>query len=264
MGGCVSKGKYISALQQKALAESELGISKIDLGDARAGLVSQEALIAALRAEIGRLDNSVTTISSQNKNDQVQLGASLNKTQQLLNDNLAQLETAERQLQLLANYYSRKEARLQEVMSRLGSSLAGLPKAQANTKRSREAVLLHFGEGLFFIRNGSKLSEHGSMLVQKLAMALSDQADILVDVVAYPAVSAGTMKSWESASERANTLGYELVARYGLSPKQVSATGKQGEIIIIDGAPAESKQRKTVEILIRLDPVRYPLPTIID
>lgn len=260
--GCVSRGKYLSTLQQKSSAESELTITLLDFEDAKTSLKRQALLIDELRAEIKRLDSSVTDLSSQSKNDQVQLGASLNKAQKLLESNQTLLAIAEEQLGLFKGYYSAREARIQEVMRLLSSALTGLPTAQVSTEHSEGMINLKFGEGLFFTRNGSKLSDFGHSLMQKLALSLSDQSDLLVDVVAYPTVSAGTINAWNSASERANVIGHEFVARYGLSPKQVSATGKQGELIIIDGAPAESKQRKTVELVIRLNPSTYRMPLI--
>ncbi|MFK8056144.1 MAG: hypothetical protein AB8F78_08520 [Saprospiraceae bacterium] len=261
--GCVGKAKYYSTLQEQASAKSELGIVEMDLGDARAEIDRKEALIAGLRTEIGRLDDSVTDLSTQSASAQVQIGASLNKTQNHLDETQAKLADAQRQLSALKSYHSKRGQRLAEVERRLSSVISGLPSNQVSTARQGdESITLLFAEGLFFVKKGSIVSDYGQALTQSLASSLIGQSDLLVDVVAYPSLSAGTIKSWESASERANTIAFAFVSEFGLSPKQVSATGLQGEIVIIDGAPAESKQRKTVELVIRLNPSFYPLPAL--
>jgi len=259
---CVGKGKYYSALQEQASASSALGVVEVDLGDAQERLARQETIILALRKEIGRLDNSVVDLSTQNKNDQVQLGASLNKTQERLEEKEKRLSTVESQLSLFKSYHAKKRSRLRQVSSRMESWISILPTNQISINHDEGAITVKFSEGLFFERNGSNLSEFGKELSRKIAVSLSSQSDLLVDVIAYPSVSAGTMDSWQSASARANTIGFALVSMFGLSPKLVGATGKQGEIVVIDGAPAESKQRKTVELIVRLNPSLYPMPAI--
>lgn len=259
---CVSKGKYYSALQKQASASSALGVIEVDLGDANERLARQEAIILALRGEIAKLGNSVEDISSQNKHDQMQLGATLNRTQAHLEEKQQRLNQVEGELSLFKAYHSKRQGRLQQVSSHMNSWISSLPLHQVSILREEGAITVKFGEGLFFVRDGSQLSAYGSDLVRKIAVSLSGQSDLLVDILAYPTVAAGPLNAWSSASERANTIGFALVSTYGLSPKQVSAAGKQGEIVVIDGAPAESKQRRTVELIVRLDPSQYPMPIV--
>jgi len=261
--GCVGKAKYYDTLQQKASLQSELGMTEVDLKDARSEIDRQEALVRGLRMEIERLDGSVNDLSSQSKSAQIQIGASLNKVQQELDNAKVKLADSEKQLSAFKRYHSKREGRLVEVGNRLETITSNLPRNQVSTMRyNDEAVMLQFGEGLFFIKNSNKISDFGNALVQKLASSLSGQSDLLIEVVAYPAVPVGYIQGWESASQRANTLANCFVNEYGLSPKQVSSVAQQGEIVVIDGAPAESKQRKTVELMIRLNPVYYAMPRI--
>ena len=261
---CVSKGKYYAALQEKAVAKSELGNSSLDLKDARSEIERQEALILGLRQEIARLGTSVTDLSDERKSEQLQIGASLNKTQQELEEYHAMLALANKQLGTIKQSISARNTRLTGVAINLETALSNLPKSQFRIEQKDDNIVVQFEEGLFFIRNSDKLSDFGNGLILNLVSSLGGQKDLLFDLVAYPTISAGTMKSWQSASERANVIAFEFVSRYGLSPKQVSATGKQGEIVIIDGAPAESKQRKTVELIIRLNPLNYPMPKMVN
>jgi hypothetical protein len=260
--GCVSKGKYYDALQDEAAAKSELGISTIDLADARAQLLRQEALEEGLRSTIKQLDGTVEELTNQSRNDQKQIGASLNKSAVEVERYKQQLDITNRKLGVLKSFIDTRTNRLAEVSQRLNVAVASIPNRQVSTTQNYDVVTIRFDEGLFFQGKGDKLSDFGIGLLQKLTGALSDQTDLLVEVVAYPTVPAGTLKSWASASDRANFLASELAGEFGLSPKQVSASSRQGEVIIIDGAPAESKQRKTVELVIRLDPTRYPVPLV--
>ena len=260
--GCVSKGKYYDALQYGAAVKSELGISKIDLNDAHTELSRREALEEGLRSKIRQLNGNVSELTVQSKSDQKQIGASLNKSVVEIERYKQQLDITSQKLRILQDFIATRNSRLTEISQRLSVAVASIPSRQVSFVQNYEAVTYQFGEGLFFQGKGNKLSDFGTGLLQKLIGTLSGQRDILVEVVAYPTLPAGTLKSWSSASERANFLANELAGEYGLSPKQVSARSRQGEIVIIDGAPAESKQRKTIELVIRLDPNRYPMPVV--
>lgn len=260
--GCVGKGKYYDALQEKAAAQSELGIAEIDLSDARLELSRLDVLEESLRNKIKQLDEVINELSDQSKRDQRQIGASLNKTASEVVAYKQQLNAANQKLAILLDFHAQRSRRLSEISQRLNIALATLPASQMSSTRNYESLKLSFSEELFFLGKGNELSDFGIGSIQMLTGALSNQNDLLIEVVAYPVVSAGTIMSWSSASDRANLIASELVGEYGLSPKQVSATSRQGEIIIIDGAPAESKQRKTIELVIRLDPARYPLPDV--
>jgi len=245
-------------MQQEAAASSKIGIAAIDLKDAQSEIVRQEALILSLREEIAQMRTSAADFSAETKGEQQQIGASLNKTRQQLIEQGTRLDLAEKRLAAVRSFLSSKNSRLTQIAMNLEAALVNLPQAQHRLVQSDESISIQFDEGFFFIKDGYKLSDFGNALILDLVGSFTGQKDLLVEVVAYPTISPGSIESWQSASKRANVIAYELVSRYGLSPKQVSAAGKQGETIIIDGAPAESKQRRTVELSVRLNPLNYP------
>lgn len=170
-----------------------------------------------------------------------------------LSTSLAEREKKVRELeQVLAN----KDKAVQDLKNKISSALLNFKENDITVKVKNGKVYVSLAEQLLFGSGSIEVDSKGVSALQQLAKAIKDQKDINIlveghtDNVPISKKSAYMQDNWDLSVMRATSIT-KILTKAGVSPKQVTASGR-GEFVPLaenDTAANKQKNRRT-EIII--------------
>jgi len=283
----VTKKKYDDLLAQKVRMEADLAdrdssISKLnkDLADLQGQLgkmkedssargvdlrnTSQK--LASLEKEHAQLNSyykNLLTSSGKLNRDLAQqqeqllsIQQNLERTRQL-NDSLSNsLAEREKKVQELEQVLAKKDKAVQDLKNRISNALLNFKENDLTVQVKNGKVYVSLAEQLLFGSGSVEVDAKGVGALQQLAKAIKDQKDINIlieghtDNVPISKKSQYMNDNWDLSVMRATSIT-RILTKGGVSPKQVTASGR-GEFIPLaanDNASNKQKNRRT-EIII--------------
>lgn len=170
-----------------------------------------------------------------------------------LSTSLAEREKKVRELELvLAN----KDKAVQDLKNKISNALLNFKENDITVKVKNGKVYVSLAEQLLFGSGSIEVDSKGVSALQQLAKAIKDQKDINIlveghtDNVPISKKSAYMQDNWDLSVMRATSIT-KILTKAGVSPKQVTASGR-GEFVPLaenDTAANKQKNRRT-EIII--------------
>ena len=286
--GCiVSKKKFDDLLAQKVRADGDLAERTAKLDKANAELIEvNEALgklkndttnmgevlrstsqkLEGLNSEYDQLNayykNLLTSSGKLNRDLTLQteqllaIQDNLEKTRKL-NDSLSvNLEDRERKVKELEMVLANKDKAVQDLKNRISNALLNFKENDLTINIKNGKVYVSLTEQLLFGSGSVEVDSKGVTALQQLAKALKDQKDIHImveghtDNVPVSKKSTYMQDNWDLSVMRATSIT-KILTRGGVSPNQITASGKGEYSPLVSNTNAESKQKnRRTEIII--------------
>jgi len=283
----VTKKKYDDLLAQKVRTEADLADRTTQLDKANTDLASlSEELkklkedttalgidkrstakrLATLEKEHEQLNTyykNLLTSSGQTNRDMAQqkeqllaLQQNLEKTRRL-NDSLSvSLAEREKNVKELEVVLANKDKAVQDLKNKISNALLNFKENDITVKVKNGKVYVSLAEQLLFGSGSIEVDGKGVTALQQLAKAIKDQKDINImveghtDNVPVSKKSQYMQDNWDLSVMRATSIT-KILTKAGVSPKQITASGR-GEFVPLssnDTAQNKQKNRRT-EIII--------------
>lgn len=283
----VSKKKYDDLLAQKVKTEGDLMDKSTQLDKANTDLKdldeklrklkedtaelgidirSSRQKLSELEKEHGQLNtyykNLVTSSGKLNRDaaqQQEQLLAiqqSLDKTRKL-NDSLStSLAEREKKVAELEQVLSNKDKAVQDLKNKISNALLNFKESDLTIKVKNGKVYVSLAEQLLFGSGSIDVDSKGVTALQQLAKAVKDQKDINITVEGHTDNVPISKKSqymsdnWDLSVMRATSIT-KILTKAGVSPRQITASGKGEYSPLIDNTSPQNKQKnRRTEIII--------------
>ena len=173
------------------------------------------------------------------------------------NDSLSNsLAEREKKVQELEQVMANKDKAVQELRSRITNALLNFKENDITVKVKNGKVYVSLAEQLLFQSGSVEVDSKGVTALQQLAKAIKDQSDLNImveghtDNVPISKKSQYMNDNWDLSVMRATSIT-RILTRAGLSPQQITASGR-GEYSPLasnDNAQNKQKNRRT-EIII--------------
>lgn len=273
----VSKKKFDDMVAQKVRLEGDLADRDSTLAKANANLeelddrVKKLALdttslgqdVRSTSAKLAQMDKEYNQLNAYYKNlltssgklnrDMAQQQEQLLAIQQNLertrkmNDSLSvSLNEREKKVQELENIMAAKDQAVQKLKNSISNALLNFKENDLTVKVKNGKVYVSLAEQLLFASGSTTVDAKGVTALQQLAKAIKDQRDIHImveghtDNVPISKKSQYMEDNWDLSVMRATAIT-KILTKGGLSPKQITASGK-GEFSPL--APNDSQQNK--------------------
>ena len=290
LSSCVSKKKYDDLLAQKVRMEADLSDRNAELDQAHTDLADLNQKLRQLQEDTTNLGIDIRSTSKrltslEREHDQL----STNYKNLLTNSGRLNRDMAEQQKQLLAiqdnldrtrslndslsNSLSEREKKVKE----LEQVLANKDKAVQDLKNMISNALLNFKENdisvtvkngkvyvslaeqLLFGSGSIQVDQKGVSALQQLAKAIKNEKEINIlieghtDNVPISKKSAYMNDNWDLSVMRATSIT-RILTRAGVSPEQITASGRGEFSPLAPNTSAENKQKnRRTEIIITPD-----------
>lgn len=288
MSSCVvTKKKYDDMLAQKVKLEAELAERNAELERLQTQaaeldrqvkkLVEDTTLLAGdVQAKAERINQlskeydqlntyykNLLTSSGQLNRDLARQREQLLAIQQSLdrtkrtNDSLSlSLAEREKKVKELETILASKEKAVNDLRNRIQNALLGFKESDLTVNIKNGKVYVSLAEQLLFASGSTEVDPKGVNALQQLAKAIKDQHDINIlieghtDNVPISRKSQYMQDNWDLSVMRATAITRILV-RAGVSPKQITASGK-GEYspLAPNDSPANRQKNRRTEIII--------------
>jgi chemotaxis protein MotB len=290
LSSCVSKKKYDDLLAQKVRMEADLSDRNSELDQAHTDLADLNQKLRQLQEDTTNLGIDIRSTSTrlaglEREHDQL----STNYKNLLTNSGRLNRDMAEQQKQLLAiqenldrtrslndslsNSLSEREKKVKE----LEQVLANKDKAVQDLKNMISNALLNFKENdisvtvkngkvyvslaeqLLFGSGSVQVDQKGVAALQQLAKAIKNEKEINIlieghtDNVPISKKSAYMNDNWDLSVMRATSIT-RILTKAGVSPEQITASGRGEFSPLAPNTSAENKQKnRRTEIIITPD-----------
>jgi len=286
--GCiVSKKKYDDILAQKVKTEGELADKEKELETATAGLDSANAMLTQLKGDTLDLGEALRTNNQkladlnheydqlnayyrnllsnsgkmnrdlvENREQLLAIQENLERTRKL-NDSLsASLTEREKKVEELEKVLAAKDKAVRDLKNTISNALLGFKESDLTVKVKDGKVYVSLAEQLLFGSGSVEVDRKGVSALQQLAKAIKGQKDLQIfveghtDNVPVSKKSQYMQDNWDLSVMRATSI-VRILTDAGLSPKQITASGR-GEYVPLapnDNAQSRQKNRRT-EIII--------------
>lgn len=286
----VTKQKYDDLLAQKVKMEADLADKTTQLDKANADLASLDERsrkladdttnlrndVRATRSKLTELEKEYSQLNTYYKNllnssgklnrDMAQqqqqlltIQDNLDRTRRL-NDSLSNsLVEREKKVRELETVLANKDKAVNDLKNKISNALLGFKENDLTVNVKNGKVYVSLAEQLLFASGSTEVDAKGVSALQQLARALKDQKDIHVmveghtDNVPISKKSQYMQDNWDLSVMRATAIT-RILTKAGVSPKQVTASGK-GEYMPLaanDSQQSKQKNRRT-EIIITPD-----------
>ncbi|MFZ1808741.1 MAG: OmpA family protein [Cyclobacteriaceae bacterium] len=283
----VSKKKFDDLLAQKVKADGELADTstkldkateeladlnttldqlKSDTTDMGAVLRSTAQKLEGLNTEYDQLNayykNLLNSSGKLNRDltlQQEQLLAIQDNLERIrsLNDSLSiSLEERERKVKELEQVLANKDKAVQDLKNRISNALLNFKENDLTVNVKNGKVYVSLAEQLLFRSGSVEVDSKGVTALQQLAKALKDQKDIHVmveghtDNVPISKKSAYMQDNWDLSVMRATSIT-KILTKGGVSPNQITASGKGEYLPLAPNTTPENKQKnRRTEIII--------------
>jgi chemotaxis protein MotB len=283
----VTKKKFDDTLAQKVKAEGELADKtaqlekanqNIDSLNGRVKQLAQDttdlgAEVAGMTSRLNGLNKDYDQLNTYYKNllnssgklnrDMTQQQAQLLSMQEnlektrKLNDSLSvSLNERERKVKELETIMAEKDKAVQALKSRISNALLNFKENDLTVKVKNGKVYVSLAEQLLFKSGSIVVDPKGVTALQQLAKAIKDQKDLNITVEGHtdnvPMANKGEyMKdNWDLSVLRATAITH-ILTKGGLSPNQITASGKGEYSPLVANSSSENKAKnRRTEIII--------------
>ena len=173
------------------------------------------------------------------------------------NDSLStSLAEREKKVSELEQVLANKDKAVQDLKNKISNALLNFKESDITVKVKNGKVYVSLAEQLLFGSGSIEIDSKGVSALQQLAKAIKDQKDINIlveghtDNVPISKKSTYMQDNWDLSVMRATSIT-KILTKAGVSPKQITASGK-GEFMPLaanDTASNKQKNRRT-EIII--------------
>lgn len=257
--GCVSRSKYLDALQASADARSATVVSERDLAGVAAARDQQAILIAQLRDELQALRESQQAGSTASRSRVQDLMLQLEASRAATTQAREALAASRRQLGEVDAVVAGRRDRHRQVADRLARALTDVPPGQSTLVRGEGATRLELAPQLLFRAGKRAVTPYGDALLSRVASALGGRSDLAIAVIVTEPTGVDDTgdAAWRRAAERATALASNLVEQHGLLPRLVTASAREREGAFISDsgsglAPAPSERTPAEPIVIEV------------
>ena len=287
-GSCiVSKKKYDELLAQKIRLEGDLGEKNTRLDDAveknrkleenvkrmLQDSTTQAGKTAALGTRLDALNNDYNQLNtyyknllnssgkmnrdfSQQKEQLLAIQENLEKTRKV-NDSLSNsLVERERKVRELESVLADKDKAVKGLKDRISAALLSFKESDLTVKVKNGKVYVSLAEQLLFQSGSIEVDSKGVTALQQLAKVLKDQKGIQVmveghtDNVGMARPVQYLQDNWDLSVLRATSIT-RILTKAGVSPDQITSSGKGEFSPLVDNSTKENKQRnRRTEIII--------------
>jgi len=286
--GCiVSKKKFDDLLAQKVKADGELVETSAKLSKATVDLAELNEVLNKLKSDTSNMGDALRSTSQKldglnNEYDQLNayyknllnssgklnrdltvqkeqllaIQENLEKTRKL-NDSLSvSLEEREKKVKELEQVLANKDKAVQDLKNRISNALLNFKENDLTVNIKNGKVYVSLAEQLLFRSGSVEVDNKGVTALQQLAKALKDQKDIHVmveghtDNVPISKRSTYMNDNWDLSVMRATSIT-KILTKGGVSPDQITASGKGEYLPLAPNTTAENKQKnRRTEIII--------------
>lgn len=287
LNSCVTKKKYDDLLAQKVKMEADLADrdKAIEKGSNDAKALEEELKklkedttnlgidvrntsqkLASLEKEHAQLNNTYKNLLNnsgklnrdfaQQQDQLLAIQRNLDATRRK-NDSLSNsLAEREKKVQELEQVMANKDKAVQDLRGRITNALLNFKENDITVKVKNGKVYVSLAEQLLFQSGSVEVDGKGVTALQQLAKAIKDQKDLHImieghtDNVPISKKSLYMNDNWDLSVMRATSIT-RILTRAGLSPQQITASGR-GEYSPLasnDNAQNKQKNRRT-EIII--------------
>jgi chemotaxis protein MotB len=269
----VTKKKYDDLLAQKVRTEADLAdlseeLKKLKEDTTNLGidLRTSDKKLSDLEKEHNQLNTyykNLLNSSGKMNRDMAQQQEQLLNIQQNLektrkeNDSLStSLAEREKKVSELEQVLANKDKAVQDLKNKISNALLNFKESDITVKVKNGKVYVSLAEQLLFGSGSIEIDSKGVSALQQLAKAIKDQKDINIlveghtDNVPISKKSTYMQDNWDLSVMRATSIT-KILTKAGVSPKQITASGK-GEFMPLaanDTASNKQKNRRT-EIII--------------
>jgi chemotaxis protein MotB len=283
----VTKKKFDDTLAQKVKAEGELADKTAQLEKANQNIDSLNGRVKQLAQDTTDLGAEVASMTSrlnglnkdydqlntyyknllnssgklnrdmtQQKEQLLAIQENLDKTRKL-NDSLSvSLNERERKVKELETIMAEKDKAVQALKSRISNALLNFKENDLTVKVKNGKVYVSLAEQLLFKSGSIVVDPKGVTALQQLAKAIKDQKDLNITVEGHtdnvPMANKGEyMKdNWDLSVLRATAITH-ILTKGGLSPNQITASGKGEYSPLVTNSSSENKAKnRRTEIII--------------
>lgn len=283
----VSKKKFDDLLAQKVKADGELAETSSKLEKATTELADVNEKLNQLKSDTTNMGNVLRSTTQRldglnteydqlnayyknllNSSGKLNRDLTLQKEQLLaiqenlertrkLNDSLSvSLEERERKVTELEQVLASKDKAVQDLKNRISNALLNFKENDLTVNVKNGKVYVSLAEQLLFRSGSVEVDSKGVSALQQLAKALKDQKDIHVmveghtDNVPVSKKSAYMQDNWDLSVMRATSIT-KILTKGGVSPDQITASGKGEFSPLVPNTSAENKQKnRRTEIII--------------
>ncbi len=287
-GSCiVSKKKYDELLAQKIRVEGDLGEKNNRLNEEQEknsrlegnvkrlmqDSTAQAGKVTSLTTRMDALTNDYNQLNtyyknllnssgkmnrdmSQQKEQLLAIQENLDKTRKV-NDSLSNsLVERERKVRELESVLADKDKAVKGLKDRISSALLSFKESDLTVKVKNGKVYVSLAEQLLFQSGSIEVDAKGVTALQQLAKALKDQKGIQIMVEGHTD-NVGMARSvqylqdnWDLSVLRATSIT-RILTKAGVSPEQITSSGKGEFSPLVDNSTKENKQRnRRTEIII--------------
>ena len=286
--GCiVSKKKFDDLLAQKVKADGELAETSAKLDKATAELEDLNATLNQLKNDTTDMGEVLRSTSKKleglnteydqlnayyknllNSSGKLNRDLTLQKEQLLaiqenlertrnLNDSLSvSLEERERKVKELEQILANKDKAVQDLKNRISNALLNFKENDLTVNVKNGKVYVSLAEQLLFRSGSVEVDSKGVTALQQLAKALKDQKDIHImieghtDNVPISKKTTYMQDNWDLSVMRATSIT-KILTKGGVSPDQITASGKGEYLPLAPNTTPENKQKnRRTEIII--------------
>jgi len=286
----VSKKKYDDILAQKVRMEADLADRNAELERANAqlqnldeqvknlkadteslstDLQSRDARLAELNKEYDQLNayykNLLTSSGKLNRDmaqQQEQLLAIQNNLERTrkMNDSLSvSLTEREKKVKELESVLAAKDKAVNDLKNKISNALLNFKENDLTVNIKNGKVYVSLAEQLLFASGSVEVDSKGVTALQQLAKAIKDQRDLNImveghtDNVPVSKKSQYMQDNWDLSVMRATAIT-KILTKAGVSPKQITASGR-GEYIALspNDTPQNRQKNRRTEIIITPD-----------
>ena len=283
----VTKKKFDDMLAQKVKAEGELADKKTELEKANADIGSLNDQVKKLVQDTLNLTDQVNSMTTrldglnkdydqlntyyknllnssgklnrdmtQQKEQLLAIQDNLEKTRKL-NDSLSvSLSERERKVKELEHILNEKDKAVQGLKTKITNALLNFKENDLTVKVKNGKVYVSLAEQLLFKSGSIVVDSKGATALQQLAKAIKDQKDLNITVeghtdnVPMPNKGEYMQDNWDLSVLRATAIT-KILTKAGLSPTQVTSSGKAEFSPLAANSTAENRQKnRRTEIII--------------
>ncbi len=283
----VSKKKYDELLAQKVRLEADLSDRSGELSSARVTITDLQSKLDSLKQDTTSLGIDLRNNSqrlAQLEQDYSQLNATyknlvassgkmnrdlMQQQEQLLaiqenldrtrhvNDSLSiSLGEREKKVRELEQILANKDRAVQDLKSRISSALLNFKENDISVTVKNGKVYVSLAEQLLFGSGSVTVDSKGVGALQQLAKAIKDQDDINImieghtDNVPISKKSQYMNDNWDLSVMRATSIT-RILTKAGVSPKQITASGRSEYMPLASNDTPQNKQKnRRTEIII--------------
>ncbi len=283
----VSKKKYDELLAQKVRLEADLSDCSSELSSARIAITDFQARLDSLKQDTTSLGidlrnntqrltqleqdysqlmntykNLVASSGKMNRDLMAQqeellaIQENLDRTRRI-NDSLSySLGEREKKVRELEQILANKDRAVQDLKSKISSALLNFKESDISVTVKNGKVYVSLAEQLLFGSGSVTVDTKGVSALQQLAKAIKDQDDINImieghtDNVPISKKSQYMNDNWDLSVMRATSIT-RILTKAGVSPKQITASGRSEYMPLASNDTPQNKQKnRRTEIII--------------